>query len=278
MSHSADIVLLGTGTPNAEPDRAGSSLAILAGGRPYLVDFGPGVVRQAAAAHAKGVSELAMPNLTHAFLTHMHSDHTAGYPDLILTPWVLGRREPLQVYGPAGLASMTEHITQAYAEDICERVNGLEPTGDGGVQVDVTEISPGPIYQDHHLSVQAFPVRHGPWPAFGFRFSTADREIVVSGDTTLTADLADHYRGCDILIHEVYSNAGLAGRPEEWQRYHRAVHTSTTQLAEIANQVRPGLLVLVHQLYWGVSDEELLAEIRQDYDGPVRSGRDLDIF
>jgi len=112
------IVLLGTGTPIADPERSGPFVAILAGGRSYLVDFGPGVVRRAAAAYKRGHDALSMERLTRAFLTHLHSDHTAGFADLMFTPWVLGRKQPLQVYGPPGLQSMVDHLQKAYAEDI----------------------------------------------------------------------------------------------------------------------------------------------------------------
>ncbi|HZI87794.1 MAG TPA: MBL fold metallo-hydrolase, partial [Pyrinomonadaceae bacterium] len=104
------IVLLGTGTPSPDPDRSGPATAIVVNGTPYLVDFGPGVVRRAAAAYQKGMKGLSVVNLRVAFLTHLHSDHTAGYPDLILSPWAVGRNQPLEVYGPKGLKEMTKYI------------------------------------------------------------------------------------------------------------------------------------------------------------------------
>src|SRR6187431_2991239 len=112
------IVLLGTGTPSPDPERSGPATAIVVNGTPYLIDFGPGVVRRIAAASQKGVPGLSVLNIKHVFLTHLHSDHTAGYPDLILTPWVLDRTAPLQVFGPKGIKRMTEHILKAYGEDI----------------------------------------------------------------------------------------------------------------------------------------------------------------
>ena len=113
------IVLLGTGTPGAEPDRFGPSTAIVAGGTAYLVDAGPGVVRRAAAgAVVSGLPALRPQNLRVAFITHLHSDHTLGYPDLMLSPWVLGRAQPLQVYGPPGLDAMTTALLEVYREDI----------------------------------------------------------------------------------------------------------------------------------------------------------------
>lgn len=275
------LVLLGTGTPNADPDRHGAATAVVVDGVPYLVDFGPGVVRRAAQARRdRGIEALAVRNLKIAFLTHLHSDHTAGYPDLILTPWVLEREEPLEVYGPPGLAAMTGHILSAYNEDIELRLNGLEPTSSPGWQVNVHEVEPGPVYEDPRVRVTAFRVPHGSWEhAYGYRFETPDRTVVISGDTGPCPDIAEVCDGCDVLVHEVYSQAGWERREPEWQRYHAAFHTSAVQLAGIARRARPGLLVLHHQLLWGSTPEELLAEIRAaGYDGPIAYGHDLDVF
>ncbi len=273
------VVLLGTGTPNADPDRSGSGLAIVVNGQAYLVDCGPGIVRRAAAAHRAGIDALAVEKLTHVFVTHLHSDHTLGYPDLIFTPWVLERPAPLEAYGPEGLAKMTEHILEAYEEDIRVRIDGLESANTTGYKVNVHEIAPGLIYRDKNVRVTAFPVRHGAWRlAYGFRFDTADRIVVVSGDTTPCPELIEHAQGCDVLVHDVYSQAGFERRPPSWQRYHAGSHTSSVELAQIARQVQPKLLVLTHQLLWGSTPEELVAEIKRSYKGEVRSGQDLEVY
>jgi ribonuclease BN (tRNA processing enzyme) len=277
-SETTQIVLLGTGTPNADPERSGPSVAIVVDDSPYLIDFGPGVVRRASAAHQAGIAGLAVERLNRAFLTHLHSDHTAGYADLLLTPWVLERIEPLHVYGPGGIKRMTEHINAAYQQDIRERLEGLEPANTIGYRSVAHEIESGTVYQDANVRVEAFPVRHGSWPAFGFKFHTPDRTIVVSGDTAPTEEIVDQSRDCDVLIHEVYSMAGFRTLTPAWQRYHAQVHTSSFELAQIASHARPGLLVLYHQLFWGVSERALLDEIAERYDGPVVSGRDLDVF
>ena len=111
QSSQTKVVLLGTGTPAATPDRSGPATAIVVNDTAYLVDFGPGVVRRAnAAATSKGITALQPTRLRVAFVTHLHSDHTVGYPDLIFTPWTLGRRVPLEIYGPRGLKAMTQHL------------------------------------------------------------------------------------------------------------------------------------------------------------------------
>jgi ribonuclease BN (tRNA processing enzyme) len=273
------IVFLGTGTPNADPERSGPAVAIVVGDTPYLVDAGPGVVRRAEAARRKGVTALQMKNLRYLFVTHLHSDHTLGLPDLIFTPWVLGREEPLQVYGPPGIAKMVEHILAAYEEDIHIRREGLEGANERGYKVEVREIEPGEIYADKQVRVKAFGVRHGQWEhAFGFRFETPDRVIVISGDTGPSENLIEHARGCDVLIHEVYSADGFTRRPPGWQRYHSTFHTSSAELAEVAKKVQPGLLILYHQLFWDVSEEKLLLEVKSAYEGRVESADDLDIY
>lgn len=275
---ASQIVLLGTGTPNAEPERSGPSVAIVVNQTPYIVDFGPGVVRRAVAAYQAGITGLEVRRLSRAFLTHLHSDHTAGYADLILTPWVLEREEPLQVYGPAGLETMTKHILAAYEEDIRERLQGLEPANPSGHQVKAFEIEAGVVYEDPNVKVEAFAVRHGSWSALGFKFHTPDRTIVISGDTAPAPKLVEAYRGCDVLIHEVYSAVGLRQRLPVWQRYHSNVHTSTVELARLASEARPGLVILYHQLLHGVSEQQLLAEIQERYAGKVISGRDLEVY
>jgi ribonuclease BN (tRNA processing enzyme) len=273
------LVLLGTGTPGPDPRRSGPALAIVVNDQPYIVDFGPGVVRRSVEAYEKGVRGLDTWRLNRAFLTHLHSDHTAGYPDLILTPWVMGRDEPLQVFGPPGLNAMTDHILKAYRADIDQRLHGLEPANDVGCQVIATEVHPGLIYEDDHVEVHAFEVWHGDnWTCYGFKFICPDRTIVVSGDTGMHANVEKAAMGCDVLVHEVCSAEGVSWRSEPWQKYHSTYHTLGPELGEICKKANPGLVVLTHQLHQGVSDADLLREIREIYSGPVVSGKDLDIF
>jgi len=276
---STQVVMLGTGTPNADPERSGPAVAVVVGGESYLVDAGPGTVRRAAAAARRGIGALAQPHLRRVFITHLHSDHTLGLADLIFSPWVLERESPLEVFGPPGVAGMTDHLTQAYREDIRIRLDGLEPANRTGYRVITQEVVPGEVYRDEHVTVGAFAVTHGSWEnAYGYRFETADRTIVISGDAAPSESVVEACRGCDVLVHEVYSYTGFQSRPPEWQRYHSAFHTSTTQLAELAGRAKPGLLVLYHQLFWGTTEQDLVAEIRRVYSGRVVSARDLDVF
>jgi ribonuclease BN (tRNA processing enzyme) len=278
------IVLLGTGNSDPSPDRSGPATAIVVNGRAYVVDFGAGVVRRAAAAQERGISALDPVNIGHAFVTHLHSDHTVGYPDLIFTPWVGGRQRPLEVYGPPGLEQMTQHVLAAWSEDIKVRTGPLERPllNVESYRVKAREVAPGAIYKDANVTVTAFNVRHGEWSAraYGYRFQTADRKIVISGDTSPSESVVQQCNGCDVLIHEVYTQAGYARAAPEWQRLYREYHTSTRQLAELATRAQPGLLILHHQSYrlGESSEEELLREMRAVYRGRFVSGHDLDVF
>jgi ribonuclease Z len=272
------LVLLGTGTPFADPERSGPSLAIVVNDQSYIVDCGPGVVRRASTL-SKEIPALGASQLKKLFITHLHTDHTVGYPDMIFTPAVLDRNAPLEVYGPKGIKSMTNHILKAYKKDIKIRIDGLEMGDKRGYVVDIHEIKPGLIYQDELVKVYAFKVSHGNWDhAYGYRFETPDKVIVISGDGTYSQSLIDNAKDCDILVHEIFSQKGLDKREDRWKKYHSTFHTSPTQLGNIANQVKPKLLVLTHILFFKESKETLMEEIKQHYKGAVIMGNDLDIF
>lgn len=282
MSLGDKVILLGTGNPNPDPQHLGPSILIMVGETPYVIDFGAGLIRQAAALtpeYGGNLHALKIENLKTAFLTHLHSDHTIGYPDLILTPWIMGRDESLKVYGPKGTQALTDHILDAYRDDIHYRVFGMEPTNDLGWRVDVHEFEEGVIYQDDNIQAEAFPVKHGTWPnAFGLRFRTSERVVVISGDTAPCDNIIKYGQDADILIHDVYYKKAYDQKDELWQLYHANHHTSTYQLAEIAKQTRPKLLVLYHTLSWGASDADILSEIAEGYSGKVVIGEDLAMF
>jgi len=284
------IVMLGTGTPIPDPDRAGPAVAIVVDTVAYLFDAGTGVVRRAAAAGRAGVAAFAAriaggqpsPRFDRVFLTHLHSDHTLGLADAIFTPWIQGRRAPLDVYGPPGTQRLVAGILDGNDEDIRERVASAGgPTADGWRAI-VHEVEPGrgAVFKDERVTVWAFAVPHADWRfAYGYRIETPDRTIVISGDTRADAAVADACNGCDVLIHEVYSDSGFAANvPPTRQRYHAAAHTGAAALGEIATRARCGLLVLTHQLWFGASDERLVAEVRARFDGKVVSARDLDVY
>ncbi|MDZ4805761.1 MAG: MBL fold metallo-hydrolase, partial [Candidatus Eisenbacteria bacterium] len=280
---------LGTGTPRPNPERAGPATAVTVGDRLFLFDAGPAVMRQLAAA------KLSIKGAEAAFITHLHSDHTLGYPDLIFTSWVMGRQQSMPVYGPPGLKAMTDHILAAWGEDIEIRTHGLEREAPGGYQVQVHEIQlPTPpdsssspksrtlvVYDSAGVKVTAIPVPHGNWRhAYGYRIDTPDRSIVLSGDTAYSTLILEMSRGVDVLIHEVYPEVRLKPEPrpggELWPQYMKEFHTSDIEVGRLAAAARPKLLLLHHVVWMGGVEEELIQGVRQGgYDGEVTVGADL---
>jgi ribonuclease Z len=221
--------MLGTGNPAPNPERFGPATVILVDKTPYLVDFGVGVVRRWAAALKEKSLPLSPVELKIAFLTHLHSDHTLGYAELIFTPWTVesntagvlrgpkaGPKKPLEVFGPEGIAAMTHNIVEAYREDIRIRTGpGGEAVGNLGPAVSVHEIKQGVIFRDERVTVTAFDVHHGTWSrAFGFRFQTQDKNIVLSGDAGPPSSIPDYCDRWDIVVHE----GGVANDDSEYFR------------------------------------------------------------
>jgi ribonuclease BN (tRNA processing enzyme) len=279
--HGVFVVFLGTGMPRPDPQRQGPSLAIVANGKAYIVDAGTGIVRQAAAAYERGIEALRPNALDIAFLTHLHSDHTLGLPDLILTPWVMHRTEPLQLYGPVGTRAMAENIEKAYAEDIEVRIEGLEHQTTTGHQVIAHEIplptKPVQVFADENVKVTAFAVHHGNWKeALGYRFDASGKSIVISGDTRPVDSVVRACNGCDVLIHEVYS--GAPGNAES-AAYFSSFHTSAKELGEIAAKARPKVLIVWHYVpLQGTDETQMVEEIHENFHGPVIVANDLDVI
>jgi ribonuclease Z len=276
------VVFLGTGVPFPNPERSGPATAIVVDDRAYLVDAGAGVMRRAAAA-ARQTPALAPPKIAVAFITHLHSDHTIGLPDLILTGWMMGRRR-LQVYGPAGTEAMTGHVLAAWERDIDIRTHDLEQHH--ALRVSAHDVQPGIVFKDDKVTVTAFPVAHGAWKqAFGYRFQTPDRVIVISGDTSPTDEIVRQCNGCDLLIHEVYPVSAVVPQMPDWKTYSAKYHTSTAQLAALATRAKPHRLAIYHiagrnpeSKDGSFSDEQVLREIAAGYKGDVAVAHDLDIF
>ncbi len=275
--------MLGTGMPRPDPACFGPATAVVHDGRTFLFDAGAGVMRRMAAAG------LSIRGPEAVFITHLHSDHTLGYPDLILTTWVMGRRHALQAYGPVGLKKMTRHILKAWEEDIDVRIEGLEQQTKTGYKVAVHEFGVSDaagevVYDKDGVRITAIPVLHGCWrQAYGYRIDTPDRSIVISGDTVPTNSVRDAARGVDVLVHEVYPHVQVAPElrmgGEAWPSYMHEFHTSDLELGALAAEAKPRLLVLHHIVRQGDDDGELLEAIRAGgYEGEVVVARDLDRY
>jgi ribonuclease Z len=272
------LIVLGAGMPVPDPDRAGPAYAFVYGDRVLLFDAGAGVMRRAAAAG------LPIDGFHRVFLTHLHSDHTLGLPDVLLTTWVMGRRSPMLVVGPPGARQMVDHLVAAWSEDIRVRTTGLERGQPGGERAIVTETTGGAAYDSAGLKVTAIPVPHGEWAhAFGWVIETPDRRVVLSGDAAPNRALGDAARSADVLVHETYPEVRLKpeNRPggDAWPAYMRSVHTSDREVGLLAAGAGVRHVVLSHVVRMGGTDAELLAGVRRGgFRGRVTVARDLDVF
>lgn len=258
------VIVVGSGTPLADPDRGGPATAVALGERVLLFDAGAGVLRGLAAAGRDP------SRVEHVFVTHLHSDHTVGLDELLFGAWTVGRDRPLVVHGPPGIEPMVAALRTAFEQDVAVRAEGLEGADPRGAASRVRVVEPGVVHREGGMRVDAFAVEHGSWEhAYGYRVQGGGRTVVISGDTAPTDAVVDACDGCDVLVHEVYSAAGWRARPEDFRAYHAAFHTSGEQLGRLAARARPRLLVLTHLLFFDQPPEQILREVRAHFDGEV---------
>ena len=260
-SDTMRVTLLGTGTPFPNAERFGSAILVEVAGKKLLFDCGRGVVIRLAQA------QISPKDIDGLFLTHLHSDHVVGIPDLWLSGWLLGRKRPLPIWGPAGTHSMAEHLAQAFGFDIRIRQAAPDPLPVKGVTLDAKEIAQGEIYNDSSTQVSAFLVDHGTVkPAFGYRGDSAGHSVVISGDTKFCQNLVDFARGADCLIHVAWS----AGWKNPTPPSKRSI-ASAEDAARVFAIVNPKLGVVYHY-----KDEEGLSDaVRKEYNGPFVIAKDL---
>ncbi|WP_305768695.1 MBL fold metallo-hydrolase [Candidatus Epulonipiscium viviparus] len=289
------LVMLGSGTPDPSRERSGPCVAVVVDDNAYLVDFGSNLCRQANTMAQRGIKALMPKNLKVGFLTHLHSDHTLGYPDFLLTPWVVGRKEAMTVIGPVGTQAMTNNLLSAYKHDIDERLHGLMKADPNGITVNVKEITDsGIVYQDEFVTVHAISIYHGTLGgAFSYKFVTPDKTIIISGDKSPCDAFATYAKDCDIMVHEVYPTKNLASRPEIWKNYHGSVHTSSEAVGQIAAATNVKKVVLYHPVYLLGNqtatmkdlnatlkelDAYMIEDVKQNYTGEVYMSQDFDVY
>jgi ribonuclease BN (tRNA processing enzyme) len=207
------------------------------------------------------------------FITHLHHDHTLGlaalyrYHQFAANGLLVAGTAPLAIYGPAGVRTMMDHVGQAFVP--------LEAATRNALSVTTEELkTAGVAYRDDNLTVRVFEVQHKDGPAVGYRVETADRVIVISGDTRPVDAVVDACSGCDLLFHEVFGlDYGAEGPPRSGPP---AGHTSAAELGELASRAKPKLLVLYHAL--GASPDAIVERIKKSFSGSIAYARDLDVF
>jgi len=277
------VTLLGTGGPDPSPDRFSASTLIEAGDQKILIDAGRGATIRLGQLH------IPLGKIDVLFITHYHSDHTIGIPDLWLTGWLpppFGQRKsPFHVIGPTGAADLMANLEKAYALDIKIRMADQKLPRDG-LDVKVEEFGKdGTVYEKNGLRVTAFEVNHGEVikPAFGYRIDYAGHSVVVSGDTRVNENVVKYGTGADLLVHEVF-----AVKPELMKnpaiQASAAHHVTPQEAGTVFTRAHPKLAVYTHISVIGtatvpsVTTDEIVSQTRETYDGPLVVGEDAMAF
>jgi ribonuclease Z len=267
------ITLLGSGAPPPRLDRFGPSTLVEAGNEKFIFDAGRGAMQR--------LHQLGIPfsDITGMFLTHHHSDHVVGFPDLWLTGWIgrpWGKRNvPFQIWGPEGTRQMMEHLPKAFAVDIRVRSRNYPPEG---VRLEARDVGEGVVFDSHGIKVVAFEVDHGgeELPAYGYRIDYQGRAVVISGDTTFNENLIRHSQSVDLIVHEVIAISGSAPEGQEQLKRIAGNHTTPEQATEVFSRFKPKLAVYNHLLlFGGVTVDDLISATRKKYQGPLIVGEDL---
>ena len=268
---SLSLILLGTGNPRPDPNHAGAATAVVAGDKWFLVDAGRGATLRIAA------TQLKYENMRGIFITHLHSDHTAGLPDLFITSWQFGRKtSPLPLYGPDGTKQLADAMLQFFAYDIHVRRDLVEHQPAAGATIDTHVVKQGVVYDDGNVRVTAFKEEHAPVePAFGYRFDSGGHSIVITGDTRPNANLIRFAKGADVLVSEAYLPGVFEGvdTPEVAARLY-AYHTSAQQAGEVAAAAGVKTLLFTHLMPPG-RDAEFITNASKSFHGEILVGSDL---
>ncbi|MEZ5711205.1 MAG: MBL fold metallo-hydrolase [Sphingobium sp.] len=271
------VVVLGSGNPVPSRTQAGTAILVEAGGDRFLFDCGRGCTTRLAQHDPRLVS-----SIDKIFLTHLHSDHVVGIPDLWLNGWTQGRGTPLSVWGPTGTGAMMEGLRAAYSADISYRL----PTGTTDPAALTREIhlisENGVVYDRKGVKITAFRVHHADIPAYGYRIDYGGKSVLLSGDTSVAPNLARYGQGTDIALLEVASPPMVdyvqRSFPPEQADKILALHLTADQAAETFAAMSPRLGIYYHTVSNCAADKALMAMTRESYSGPLTIARDLTVI
>ena len=273
QGQSLKVTLLGTGSPVPAMNRFGPSTLVEAGDQKFLFDAGRGALQRLGQLNVRWLDVQGL------FLTHLHSDHLVGIPDLWLTGSFVppGRKSALRVWGPTGTKQMMAYLEQAFGYDLRIR-QADDRSSPEGVAIFAEDVNEGIVYERGGVKITAFEVDHRPVkPAFGYRIDYAGRSVVLSGDTRISDNLIRHAQSADLLVHEVVSPEALlrAGIPQGRVSQILDGHSSPEQAGEAFSKTKPRLAVYSHVIPPSAAESDLIPRTRKTYSGPLELGEDL---
>jgi ribonuclease Z len=278
------VTLLGTGDPIPRIDRFGPATLVEVSGQELLFDVGRGVTQRLVQL------DIALSALDAVFLTHFHSDHITGLPDLWMTGWIpppFGRRSlPFEVWGPTGTEDMLKNMEQAFILNTNIRIPDelLPPEGIEMIAHEFNE--DGVVYEKDGVQVTAFAVDHGELikPSYGYRIDYKGRAVVISGDTKFDTNLIEAAKGADLVIHEVaLASEELLASSEQFRRI-VGHHTTPEEAGIVFAEINPKLAVYTHLVMLSSAEipeaplDSLITRTRTNYQGPLVIGEDLMTF
>jgi len=268
------LTLLGTGCPQADPNRMGPASLVRAGENALLVDCGSGVTQRLVQASSSGRAIDAL------LLTHLHSDHVVDFHQLMVSSWHQGRWRPWRIFGPPGTRGFVEKSSALWRAELDFRISHERRPSTGGLSVEVTEFADGETFQVGCFAVTAVKVNHDPFPeTYGFVIEQDGRRLVFSADTIFWPPLVEAARGAHCLVHEVFILREMpvvpGVRTEETRDAVAGYHTLSTEVGRVAAEAGVGVLVLNHFVPTRFDATALVAEVRQHWQGPLILGEDL---
>jgi ribonuclease Z len=273
---SMRVTLLGTGCPVADVYRYGPATLVEAGDETWLVDCGSGVTQRLLGHGSNGA------RITGLLLTHLHSDHTMDFIQLLLSGWHQGRTAPLKIYGPRRTRAFFKGLLEAWKPEFEQRL-AHELRSPEGLQTLIEEIDGNWCLETPHVRITNTEVHHQPIPqAFGFRFESQQASAVISGDTAYCPALITLAHGCDLLVHEALVHWQYAmTRPHATEQQYnniRSYHTTTDEVGQVAQQAGARHLALTHFVPIIFDRQRVVRDVRAHFSGGVSIGEDLMSF